>query len=256
MIVLIIAHATDAGAASVALRLTSRLGIGNVVTLRPESMGVLRWSHRVDGRGRAKTQIALPGRAPIACHEIGAVFNRIRYLPLPKFARSSPKDRDYAGAEMQALVVSWLAALGDRVVNPVHRHPWVTPSVSRLRWASVAADHRLPVARRVIDSRAPWQSDRGDALACDRDEPARGSDEMGVLVAGGTAVGALAHVHGERCVDTAHTLGLPLAQFRFAWDGGTTCLVDVEPLPTLDSPAAITAVCGLLTATHAMEHAA
>ena len=256
MIVLVIAHATDAGAASVALRLTSRLGIGKVVTLRPESMGVLRWSQRVDGRGRATTQVALPGRAPIASHEIGAVFNRIRFLPLPQFARSSPKDRDYAGAEMQALVVSWLAALGDRVVNPVHRHPWVTPCVSRLRWAALAAAHRLPVARRVIDSRAPWLSDRGDALTCDRDEVAIGTEETGVLVAGDTTVGPLGRVHGDRCVDTARALGLQLAQFRFAKGDGATCLVDVDPLPALDSPAAINAVCALLTATHAMEHAA
>src|SRR5262245_29560283 len=96
--VLILAHATDVGAALVAGELARELGARAVRVVRPEILSLARWSQRVDANGGASTRIELPLGQPLANVELLAVLNRIRYLPVPRFQRASAKDRDYAGA--------------------------------------------------------------------------------------------------------------------------------------------------------------
>lgn len=229
--VLILAHATDSGAGSVAARLMDRLGPGRVRVVRPESLSLAKWSHRVDRQGRANTYLVVPNQEPFEDRQIGAVFNRIRYLPVTRFQSASPKDREYAGAELQAVVASWLAGFGHRAVHPLRRHPWVTPLLPRQHWASVAAACRLPVALRIL-ANSPrahrWQSSRRQEGA----GPPGGS----VLVAGEQCAGVLASSYGGRCVLAAQKLGLPLLEFQFTINREGLAVAGIHALPPLDEP--------------------
>jgi hypothetical protein len=235
--VVILAHATDTGASSVAARLAARIGSARVRVVRPELLGLARWSHRVGARGRASTRIALPRSETLASEGVAAVFNRIRYLSLPRFRLASAKDRDYAGAELHAVIASWLAEFGDRAIHDVRRRPWVTPFVSEQEWVSAAAACNLPVAPRRIDSFT------GTAAA---DHPCRDPLVGTVLVAGGTATGELATEFGARCVVATQAIGLPLLEFHFVGSQGATVLAGVDPLPPLVDSCAAGMVSALL----------
>lgn len=101
--------------------------------------------------------------------------------------------------ELQALVLSWLAACGGCVVQPLRGQPWLTPQLPLLHWASAAARCGLPVAdQSAVAAPAPW-----DAT---------------VLVAGPLSTGILAGRLGVACVATAQNLGFTLLEFRFQRD--------------------------------------
>lgn len=248
--VVILAHTTDSGAESVAARLTLKFGSRAVRIVRPEMLSLARWSHRVDSSGRATTRLTLPKAGPVDDAGVGAVLNRIRYLPVSRFQSASAKDRDYAGAEMQALVASWLAGFGKRVVHVVREHPCVTPLLPLQHWAKPAAMCGLPVAVRTISSspralrlgahRVLREPHSGDSAAS---EVASTGTAATVLVAGDRTGGLLSPTFGPRCLRAARLLGFPLLEFRFATEDGRPALVDVDALPPLMEPwaAALTA---------------
>lgn len=260
--VLVIAHATDAGAALVAARLRSELGAQAVHMVRPETLSLVKWSHRLDARGRASTHLTLPGKPPLYSSDIGAALNRIRDLPVTRFQHASPKDCDHAGAELQALVASWLAELGERAIHPVRRHPWVTPSLSPQHWASAAAACGLPVAQRTIETSERWRSPGDGAHDATTSRPrslygehigahwvvgnAMRRPAGSVLVAGDQFEGSLSRRFGAQCRMAARALGFPLLEFRFAPAAGDVALVDVDPLPPIDRPTIVEATCRLL----------
>ncbi|MBC7683006.1 MAG: hypothetical protein H7172_11780 [Ferruginibacter sp.] len=224
-VILVLAHASDSGAASVAASVHNLLSgtPTEVWTVRPESLGQAAWSHTVDAHGYAHTRLVLPGRAALHSTQIRAVFNRIRHLPVPRLSDPQPADRDYAAQELQALVLSWLAACGDCVVQPLRSQPWLVPQLPLLHWASAAARCGLPVAVRDARSVAePW-----DAT---------------VLVAGMLTTGVLAVRLGVACVATAQNLGFTLLEFRFNRQGEAATLVDVTPHPALSDLEDIDAV--------------
>jgi len=226
-IALLLAHATDAGAASVAAWLAREVGPGRVRMIRPEALSLASWTHEIDAHGRSSTRIVFRNVEPLASAEVGAVLNRIRYLPMPGFNRASAKDRDYATAELQAVVASWLAGFGSRAIHSLWRHPWITPMLPLQHWAAAAAACGLPVASRTIASSSRLR-DRDHEAA----NPAAGTATGTVLVAGENLGGALAAPYGEQCLAAARLLGFSLLEFRF--HGAD--LVQVDPLPALAEP--------------------
>jgi hypothetical protein len=234
-VILILAHASDAGAALVARWLAGGIGPEAVRIVRPETFSLARWSQRIDMYGRAITRASWPSQEPIEDSQVGAVLNRIRYLPVPKFRGASAKDRDYATAEFQAVVSSWLGQFGERAVHVVRRHTLLTPVLPLLHWASAAAACDLPVAERTIASSARalrWRSGRHSQDA----QPALGAVDGTVLVAGNQIGGTLVARYGQHCLATARALGSPLLEFRFVTNRSETVLVDVDPLPSLTEP--------------------
>ena len=244
--VLILAHAADAGAASVAERLSARIGRTRVRTLRPEALALARWSHRVDVRGGASTRLTPPDGRTVASGEIEAVLNRIRYLPLPRFRRASPKDVDYAGAELQAVVASWLCELGDRVVNPVGRHPWLTPEMPLPLWASIASAAGLPVR----SARLAASANGADERDCAAGTWPHASDEAvsRVLVAGDAVTGEMAPRYGATCIAAARAMSVSLVEFVFVLAGPASdiALVHVDLLPPLLDAAQVELTANLL----------
>jgi hypothetical protein len=245
--VLILAHAADSGAESVAALMRRKLGAGSVRVVRPEMLSLASWSHRVDSRGTARTSVTIARGSVIEDEHVAAVLNRIRYLPVPRFHRSSVKDREYAGAEMQALVASWLAAFGDRVVHVVREHPWVTPTLPRQQWAAAAAACGLPIAVRTISTSPRARRLRETHQPVPSSFDVASSDPVGtVLVAGDRIEGSLAATFGVRCFRAARWLRFPLVEFRFAIDSGTTALVDATVFPSLAEPWATALTADLL----------
>ncbi len=237
--VVILAHATDLGAESVAVSLERRFGSQAVRIVRPEMLSLASWSHRVDSRGRATTRLTLPKSEPIEDSRVGAVLNRIRYLPVPRFHRASVKDRDYAGVEMQALVASWLAGFGTRAVHVVRAHPWLTPQLPLQHWAAPAAACGLPVAAHTISSSprvAPPHARREHNGTTSPTGDTTTGPASTVLVAGSQTSGPLSNAFGQRCLRVARVLGFPLLEFRFTREGGSTVLAAVDPLPSLVEP--------------------
>lgn len=241
--IVILAHATDPGAGSVAARLSSGPDPPSVRIVRPELLSLARWSHTVDSAGQASTELTLPGAPALRSSGVRTVLNRVRYLPVSRFRMATARDRDYATAEIHALVASWLCGLGERVVQPVRTHPWVTPWLSQLSWVAAAAEAGLPVEERRLTSAAP-------ALPADEGMPRPGGtlDGLSVLVAGTAVGGALADRYGGGCLAAARSLGLPLLEFRFSPARGKPRLVEVNPLPLLLEPWAVALVVDLLLA--------
>lgn len=234
--IVILAHSSDAGAHLVA----SGLGASsNVRVLQPEALSTARWSHRVDSRGRAFTRISWSDHS-LDSSSIGALLNRLRYLPVPQFEKATPKDRDYAGAELQALVLSWLASLGTAAIHPVRSHPTLVPNLPPQHWAKAAAACGLPLARRTVATGARALSMSGTAQATSQCDDSRLAGS--VIVAGDRTAGPLAGQFGDRCKDAARCLGLPLLEFVFALDG----LASVETHPSLTETCACSLVAELL----------
>lgn len=264
-LIIILAHATDAGAASVAQDLRRELGPLRVRVVHPEMLSLAAWSHRVDARGCSSTRVALPGAEPVHSAEIGAVLNRIRYLPVPAFGRAAPKDQEYAGAELQALVASWLAGLGDRVVHVVRRHPWLTPMLPLQHWAAAAARSGLPVLSRAVSNSARPRPEGvhggrptsvgtsigasiGTSVASVGTSVGAsvGASIGTALVAGNRVGGEFAGRFGSGCLATARLLGFPLLELSFTIENGAPALAAVEPFPSLAEPWAVSLTSALL----------
>jgi hypothetical protein len=114
--------------------------------LLPEWLGQASWSHRINPQGLAHTLLRWHCGRTLDSDDIGWVWNRIRHLPQAAFRDSTAPDRDYAGAELHALVSSWLAELGARVAPPIRRHACVTPVLHHLHWAEAASRCGIPLA--------------------------------------------------------------------------------------------------------------
>jgi hypothetical protein len=262
--IVILAHPHDNGAAAWAATAAARLGSEAVTVLRPEALGLARWSHRIDSQGRAATRLTTPGGDTLDSSAILCLLNRLQYLPSARFQRAPPKDRDYAAAELQALVASWLSGLGDRVVNRAGPHGLAVGPASQYAWLALAATAGLPVSRRIMATsgglvgrlypgehlrlRAPWPAGpRGpmpvEVSADDALDPA-GT----VLVAGEEVVGTLAVSVGAACRAVARRCGCLLLEFRFCASAGAAALLAVDPLPALGQPWEVAATARLVEA--------
>jgi len=222
MQLLILAHALDGGAHAVARLLTPALG-ERLRLLRPEWLGQAHWSQRLDPRGVARTLLRWHGGQISDGCEIGLVWNRIRLLPQAAFRASTARDRDYAGCELQALVASWLAQLGDRVEPAMRRHCGVTPTLHELRWMAAA-------------------SRCGLALATGAPAP----EDFSVLRTPLTLCGFAAHdlpaPFARACHRVAGELGFAMLRLGFRGTPAAPLLCRVDAHPALQTAAEVRAV--------------
>lgn len=227
MQLLILAHAQDAGAQAVADLLAPRWD-GQLMVLRPEWLGECRWTQRLDASGQCHTVVRLPGGTVLDSHQIGFVWNRIRTLPLAAFRASPPADRDYAGAELQALVASWLAELGSRAEPLMRRHAVVTPMVHHLHWTVAASRCGLRLA-----------------------DPASAVEAFTLLRTPAALVGVAGQeVHEalllpalmQACHALAGQLGLALLELGFSGSPAAPALCRIEACPALASAEEVRAV--------------
>src|SRR6185312_9734522 len=189
------------------------------------------WAHAVDERGGVTGDVVLRSGTVLAPDAIGCVLNRCFAVAAPAFARAQPRERDYAAAEMHALLVSWLAGLGRPVINGAET---MLGTTSRRQWLMRAIAAGIPVVRDVVATsvslvprelrdrvtvRGPWPDTRHVAR-----QPVEAGDAVvppfvDVLVAGDRVHGALAPSLQRRCVELARGTGYTLLQLSFAARG-------------------------------------
>lgn len=115
--ILILAHPGDRLAQRVGNWLHHRVGPENVKLVAVQQIALApRWRHCQTSQGVASHIRLADGT--VLDDQFGVVFNRLQQIELPHFAGAAPADRDYALAEMQALLLSWLHSLPCPVVNP------------------------------------------------------------------------------------------------------------------------------------------
>ncbi|OBC13729.1 hypothetical protein A5784_30945 [Mycobacterium sp. 852013-50091_SCH5140682] len=247
--VVIVADPGDTGAAAVASAIAAHHADLRVSVVSPASLSGAAWTHAVDRGGTATTNIALPGGRRIDSTDLAAVLVRSEAVPVPRFAKSSAADRNYAAAEFRALMVSWLRSLGRRVINGVDGMGLTGPSWSPQRWLVEAGRAGLRVAdsdrsscARIVEG---WQGSPYDAR-----RPYRGP------VAQAARAGEIAVVTGDLVV--ADQTGLDAVPY-LALASAARCrvlevelagahVVAVRPVPfrTVTDPRAVNAVASLV----------
>lgn len=228
MQLMILAHALDAGAQQVAGLIAPALG-PRLTVLRPEWLGHARWSQRIDAHGSARTLLRWHGGHRLDGSQFGVVWNRIRLLPQAAFRTSAAQDRDYAGAELQAMVASWLAELGARVEPPMRRHGTVTPVLHHLHWAGAASRCGL-----ALDARGSALPEEFSMLRTPLE-----------LCASVSAVWPAPFVRA--CHAMAGELGFALLSLGFRGTPAAPLLCRVDAHPALSSPQETRAVARWLT---------
>lgn len=113
---LVLAHGGDTGALQVAAALEGRHGTGSVDLVSDTDLGRATWVHRQDEAGTT-SRIDLEDGRTLTHDGYALVFNRLRSVFPDRFAAADEADRLYAGAETNALVLSWLASFACPVVS-------------------------------------------------------------------------------------------------------------------------------------------
>lgn len=90
-------------------------GVELMAVSSAELLGARRWRHEVGTRG-AGSEVTLADGRVIESEHVGAVVNRLTGAP-PPAGPVAEGDRDYAAQELQALWLSWLAALPGPLLN-------------------------------------------------------------------------------------------------------------------------------------------
>jgi hypothetical protein len=259
--VVVLAPAWDTTAAAVARATAVRRG-GGVLVVAPGQLGLARrWVHRVAPDGTATGEVVLADGTRLGDGDVACVLNRAEVVPVPRFAAATAKDRDFAAMELHALVASWLAGLGGRVVDPpAGSGPGQVRS--RRQWLALAHEFGLPVAASALATSARLATVAGRRRWAGP-VPAGGERHLGrrpveldqrlegpggeLLVVGRRALGPLAGELGDRCLALARAAGSRLLACQFAHAGDGPLLVGVDPRPALGRPEEVVAVAELLT---------
>jgi hypothetical protein len=261
--IVILAHADDPGAAKVLEALQAHPDLKPCL-VRPEALALARWHHEIDPGGHARTRLTLPNRMELRDESVGCVLNRLQYVVHPWFARATQKDHDYANAELQALMCSWLAGLRRKVVNPILPSGMPATTASARRWLWAASAHGLPVARSVVTTsgalvgqphpgerlspRLCWPGGMGGTCGPGPAELAidEAGAESSILIAGSTVRGPLASRFAQACLALARQTRHRLLELRFTCINAQARLVRVDSMPRLHDPDVIDAIARLL----------
>lgn len=212
-----------------------RQGLKPLELVTDRDLAGATWDHRVDGSG-VRTRVTLADGRSIDSDRVTGALNRFFALPPRLLADVEPADFEYAAGEMSALVVSWLAGLGRRAINPSGTRGLAGAWRSSAEWAALAAEAGMPASPVVIGEEPRYAPDGWHAW------PPLAMVPEDVIVVG-RAVFARRRL-GERLRLACHRLAelseTPLLGLRFATDvrgngrryGGRR-LAAVTPLPDL-----------------------
>ncbi len=157
---LILAHLDDQTALRTAAALRRRYGTMAVRVVSAEALAMAPRVIYTQASNPARRDldssfdIELVDGARLQTGGIRAVFNRLRQAEALHFAAASEADRQYAGAELSALWVSWLAGLataGTPVVNRAGQRG-LQPGFNQFEWLHLAARAGFPIHELQVDS--------------------------------------------------------------------------------------------------------
>lgn len=170
-----------------------------------------RCAYRIGADG-AHFEIDLPDGRTLKSAHIAGVLNRVTHVPeLAGLARTAHADARYAAAELNALLLSWLAALAAVSINPPTARglagAWRTPA----EWAVLAAGSGLTVPALPLA-----------AIAVPR--PARHTATHTVIVLGDHVFGdELAPDLADACLRLARRAGTALLGIDLHVDANGRC---------------------------------
>ncbi|NMM17819.1 MAG: hypothetical protein HHJ14_12065 [Cellulomonas sp.] len=235
-VVLVVADAADLGARAAARAAARARPDVDVRWVPGYAWDRTRWTHRVTSTGQASTRLVFPAGFgdPVADGDLALVWFRTTTSVPSALRTAAAADRDYASAEVQALTVSWLAALGARVVNAVTGDGPTGPTWSAIRWRAEARRAGLPVTDGVAATSARlvpgWSGSAWDARRpLDRTHDA----VRRVLVAGRRAVGAADVAEARGCCALAEAARCRILSVGFDPGGG---VVEAQPRAPVLSP--------------------
>ena len=153
------------------------------------------------GKGEpVHASVALSGERRIDVRRLRGTLNRAARVDFPQVRHATPSDRAYVHAEMDAIILAWLGALGSPVFNPAQPSGWCGSLLHPFAWALRAQQagfatlpHRcgysgleIPVAQRhPISSHLVFAGGTFPALAKDLQSAAvRLSDAVGIPLLG------------------------------------------------------------------------
>lgn len=195
----VLAHRGDADAEPLARELARRPA--DVVLLWEDDLFLgSRFTHRLGPRG-CETELACEDGRRLDSTGLNGVVCRLTHAAPPQFAAAAAADRDYAGAEAAALLLSWLSGLACPVVNPASPRGLSGPVLSRLEWSLLAARAGLGCSFRVEPGADPEEPASVDPI----DGPARE-----LLVVGPNVLGEASPELARSCVELARTAGCPV----------------------------------------------
>ncbi len=267
MTLAVLAHRGDPAADAVAEALACRVGAEAVRLVWAEDLMLsAHWRHTLQ-RGVVASEVVLRDGRVLRSEELDGVFCRLRYAPTPLFAASPRADRDYAAMEGYALLMSWLAALPCRVVNPAGSRGLSGGELSFLEWLSIGVDNGVRARGVRLESSGSETGPDGwlphrfatappTTLLLERIDQARGRPAVWLEPLGGAPVEVF--VVGEQvlgapperaaaCRAIARTGSCPLLSLQFApaAESGQAVLCGADPSPRL-SDAAVEAVADLV----------
>jgi hypothetical protein len=229
---------------------------GCVLLVRPAELACASWTHTLRRNGQAATTVTLRSGQHISDDRLGAVLIRTESLAVPRFARSTSSDRNYAAAELRALFVSWVRSLATRAVNTPGGISLTGPSWTSRRWLSEAQRAGLRVAPSVLASSARlvpgWRGRPYDAVRPIDAAQASSEGLASVTVANGRVIDRSNAIADKRaCMRLAANADCRVLdmQLRLGAEGAT--VVHAGPNPPLGDPyaadaAAVCAIADLL----------
>jgi len=273
----ILVHRGDDGAARLAAEVTRRgtaelrVVTDHELASRARFVHIPRTGAREGASAPSPDGVWLDDDTELSSATLGCVYSRLVMLPSPGF--SSESDREYAAAELHALIASWLHGLGRTVVNPVSplglagaMHDLVTTithaqaaglAVPRIRMVSNDAKAGSDQTLHRWELRDGWLPSTLDhltpavgpplgqpAVLVEPLDPAR----CRVLVTGDQATGAPDGL-SESCRSLARISGLEVCEVVLAHTQKSSRLVciGVDPLPRLADSGHIVALAVHLT---------
>jgi len=258
MTFLVLADEWDQTAARVASQLATRHGRAAVRSLSPRQLATeVSWSHRVEQHGNTTT-LRLADGTSLEDGGLSVVLNRLRFVDPPQFAAASAADREYAGAELSALLTSWLAGLRCAVVDRP-RPPHLSGGWrSTIGWQVLAGEAGLPTRRLRYTTNGrrfavpglfplePPTATNGAAPGC-LAEPADDGYAR-VLVAGDVVSGSPPSVDPAACLRLARSGGTSILELRFTRSASTArwTFADAVTLPTITTNEQVGLVVGWL----------
>ena len=260
---LVIADADDFGARAVAAAFTTLHGSASVeVVVAAELTTTATWEHRIRS-GRAVSRVQLADGRVFGDSPAAVVLNRVRVVAGPQF--STPTDREYAGMELHALLLSWLAGLACPVFNPPAPAGLGGLRRSELDWLAVGSRLGLPVrtVRVTTDQRGGYHlgmhaTGAGGSRAHEPPGPTLLQDGPPYRWSEAALATATALVTGRRVIDappgtTAMCRRLsagvecPVLQVSLAREEARGWVIaGADPLPELTDPDHVTAVVDLV----------
>ena len=232
MAFLVLASPSDQTAIRVAALLKRRHGCDQIQLRTPAEITLApHWKHRVADAG-TRTCIELHDGTELSGPVV--VFNRLQHLDTVPQRFGSVEDRDYAQAELSALVLSWLSGAGRAVINRPSalglaggiRRPLVWQRLAQRAGLSTVPLHVTTSTRRFpipsgFEFRAEltWQDPYFHARSprnqfCWSSDTA--TETVAVCVVGGHAFGNVPRTVLDGCLRLAELTDLDLLQLDFA----------------------------------------